>query len=70
MFLKDKSRNDLIEVVDEKSLFDPFEDELLGRHQQGEEAQDPEKLKKSDLIFPSGEGLPECWINPHYRDNA
>jgi hypothetical protein len=41
----------------------------MGRYQQGEEVQDPEKLKKAELIFPSGEALPQSWIDPHYRDD-
>jgi hypothetical protein len=34
----------------------------------GEEMQDADKFPKSDLIFPSGEELPKCWLDVHYRD--
>jgi len=30
--------------------------------------QDPEKVEKAELLFPSGEALPKCWIDPHYKD--
>ncbi len=69
MFLKDKTNGELVEVLTLKNLFDPFLDEVAGRYQQGEEVQDPVQLKKTELIFPSGEVLPKCWIDPHYRDD-
>jgi hypothetical protein len=69
MFLKERSRGELVEVLDTNDLVNPFADELLGRYNHGEEAQDPEKFKKSDLSFLSGEALPQCWVNSHYRDN-
>ena len=69
MFLKDRTSGDLVEVLSLQDLFDPFQVEVMGRYQQGEEVQDPEKLKKTELIFPSGEALPQSWIDPHYRDD-
>jgi hypothetical protein len=68
MFLKNKSNDDLVEVLTLKELFDPFCDNLIGRYQHGEEVQDPEKFNKSDLSFMSGEALPRCWTDAHYRD--
>ncbi|HEY5733853.1 MAG TPA: acetyltransferase [Gammaproteobacteria bacterium] len=67
MFLKVKANADLIEVLSMRDLFDPFMVDLVGRYQRGEEVQDPEKFAKSDLVFPSGEALPQCWVDPHYR---
>lgn len=69
MFLKDKTNGELVEILTLKELFDPFQGEVSGRYQQGEEVQDPEKLKKAELLFPSGEVLPKCWIDPHYKDD-
>ena len=69
MFLKDKTNDDLVEILTLKELFDPCQTEVMGRFQQGEEVQDPEKLKKAELFFPSGETLPKCWIDPHYRND-
>ena len=68
MFLKD-SKDDLVEVLTLSDLFDPFSKTLVGRYQHGEEAQDPEKFNKADLCFPSGEDLPRCWVDAHYRDS-
>jgi hypothetical protein len=68
MFLKNKSNDDLVEVLTLKDLFDPFCDNLIGRYQHGEEMQDPEKFNKSELVFLSGESLPRCWMDAHYRD--
>lgn len=67
MFLQDKTNGDLVEILTLKELFDPCQSEVLVRFQQGEEVQDPERLKKEELLFPSGEELPKCWIDPHYR---
>ena len=69
MLLKDINHNELVEVLAVKELFDPFCNDLLGQYTHGEEAQDPEKFKKADLIFLSGEALPRCWLDPHYRDS-
>jgi hypothetical protein len=69
MFLKNKINDDLVEVLTLKDLFDPFCDNLIGRYQHGEEMQDPERFSKSDLVFLSGESLPRCWMDAHYRDN-
>ncbi len=59
----------MIEILSLSDLFDPFNKTLVGRYQHGEEVQDPEKFNKSNLQFLSGEDLPECWLDAHYRDN-
>ncbi len=68
MFLKIKHDDDssLIEVLDLKQLFDPFTPSVEARLHGGEELQEPQLYIKTELLFPSGESLPECWINPHY----
>ncbi len=68
MFLKERSRDDIVEVLDVRELFNPIETELSCRYQHGEEVQEPANFKKSELCFLSGEALPECWVNVHYRD--
>lgn len=67
MFMKVKENKDLVEVLSMKDLFDPFVKDVLGRYQHGEEMQEPEKFAKTNLMFPSNEALPRCWIDPHYR---
>lgn len=69
MFLKEKNTNHLVEVLSLQQLFDPFRSHVSGRYHYGEEAQDPEELAKTNLIFPSGEALPQCWLDSHYRDH-
>lgn len=69
MFLQEKFNQEMIEVITLNDLFDPFNQSLLGRYQHGEEVQDPEKFVKSNLQFLSGENLPKCWLDAHYRDN-
>ena len=59
----------MVEVLSLDDLFNLYKDEVVGCYQYGEEVQDPEKFKKSDLVFLSGEELPRCWTDPHYRDN-
>lgn len=68
MLLKQKFSGHMIEVLNLVDLFNLNNDEVLGCSQEGEEAQDSVMYKKSDLIFLSGEALPRCWTDPHYRD--
>ena len=53
--------------MDLKLLFDPFSSSVPGKLHAGEELQDLESQMKSDLVFPSGEALPECWVKPDYN---
>ncbi|HWO99914.1 MAG TPA: acetyltransferase [Methylococcus sp.] len=69
MFLKRKQDGHLVEVLGLSDLFNPNHKMVPGRLHYGEEMQDPEKFDKSDLIFPSGEELPRCWVDVHYRDS-
>ena len=69
MFLNERTTGHMVEVLTLSDLVDLFKDEVIGRYQYGEEVQDPETFKKSDLVFLSGEELPRCWTDPHYRDN-
>lgn len=67
MYLKHQPTGDLVEVLDIASLIDPYRTKLAGRFHSGEELQDPANFAKAELIFPSGEPLPRCWIDPTYR---
>lgn len=68
MFLKERSTGHLVEVLSLNDLFDPFRDKVAGRYNIGEELPEPTSFAKSDLEFLSGEPLPRCWVDPHYRD--
>lgn len=69
MFLKERSSADLIEVLSLGDLFNPCCTDLVVRSHHGEEMQEPEKRKKPDLVFPSGEELPRCWTDPDYHED-
>lgn len=69
MFLNHKSDGKMVEVLSLSDLFNPNHHEIVGRFQAGEELQDPEKFSKTELEFLSGEALPKCWLDVHYRDN-
>jgi len=68
MFLKESATGKLVEVLSLNDLFNPIHEGLVGRYNAGEELQDPEKFPKRGLIFLSGEPLPRCWTDVHYRD--
>lgn len=68
MFLKQKKEGHLVEVLGLKDLVNPNHAYVVGRLHYGEELQDPDKFEKTNLIFPSGEELPRCWVDVHYRD--
>jgi hypothetical protein len=68
MFLKHRSTGKMLEVLSLRDLFNPLHPTLVGRFHYGEEAQEPETFAKSDLTFSSGEVLPKCWTDSHYRD--
>lgn len=68
MLLKQKSTGHMVEVLSLVDLINLNRSDLVGRYQEGEEQQDAQKFSKDDLIFLSGEALPRCWTDPHYRD--
>ncbi|MEA3641211.1 MAG: acetyltransferase [Lamprobacter sp.] len=68
MFLKHKSTDKLMQVVELQDLMNPMHEQVVMRLHYGEEAQDPETVDKQALRFPSGEALPRAWTDPHYRD--
>jgi len=70
MFLKQQATGDLVEVLSLSDLFDPSQVHLSGRVHVGEEMQEATQFEKSALVFPSGEPLPKCWVDAHYRDDA
>lgn len=68
MFLKHTPTETLVEILDLAALWDPLIPEVIGRAHAGEEMQDPDTFIKAELAFPSGETLPQCWLNAHYRE--
>lgn len=68
MFLNERTSGHMVEVLSLRELFDPYHTTVVGRYHYGEEVQDAENFAKADLVFLSGEDLPRCWVDPHYRD--
>jgi len=68
MLLKETATGHLVEVTHLPELFNPFESEITGRYNIGEDRTEETKFAKSNLTFLSKETLPQCWIDPHYRD--
>ena len=69
MFLKEAGSRALVEVLDVHALMDPHAHLVPGRYHRGEDLPEPERFTRSGLVFPSGEPLPACWCDPHYRDH-
>ena len=67
MFLKNKKTDGLIEITELEQLINPQEEQIMGQEQAGQEEQEPESFKKEDLVFPSGETLPRCWLDSNYK---
>lgn len=69
MLLRERNTGHMAEILSTVDLINLNCDEVIGRYQEGEEVQDPMKFSKANLVFLSGEELPKCWTDPHYRDN-
>jgi len=67
MFLKNTGNGDLAHVLEMSELMDPNSSTVTVHYHAGEEAGDPLSADKADMVFPSGEALPKCWLDPHYR---
>jgi hypothetical protein len=68
MLLQDKQTGALVEILDVDELINPNHSEINGQSQSGQEEQQPEPFAKENLVFPSGEQLPRCWMDANYRD--
>ncbi len=67
MYLREKMSGDLVEITDLSAMIDPCRTELEGCFHAGEEMQERTSFEKGELEFPSGEALPQCWIDANYR---
>jgi hypothetical protein len=68
MFLMHKPTGTLVEILTLDRLFNPCQTEVMGISHAGEELQEPADFLKLEMAFPSGEALPLCWLDSHYRD--
>lgn len=67
MFVKNLTSGDLAQVDDMVQLTDPYTKTVMLHYFAGEEMGDTFSANKDDFVFPSGEKLPKCWVDPHYR---
>lgn len=70
MFLKHLPTGDLVEVIDLPDVINPNSATIRARSHMGEVIQRPENFLKTELAFPSGEALPLCWVDSHYREHV
>lgn len=68
MLFKERNSGHMVEIANLIDLMNVHRAAVSGRYQEGEEQQDPEIFRKENLVFLSGEDLPRCWTDPHYRD--
>lgn len=67
MLLKKQATDELVEILEISELIDPFKEKITGQIQAGQNEQSPESFVKKDLVFPSGESLPVCWLDSDYK---
>lgn len=68
MFLKHTTNGELVEVIDLQDVINPHTATIRGRGGFGTESmQKITDFMKDELVFPSGEDLPQCWIDQAYR---
>ena len=70
MFLQIKDSRDLVKIVDIQELLDPTIKTVHAQEQEGQEEQETDNYQKVELVFPSGEKLPRCWLDAHYRERV
>ena len=68
MLLQLKENGELVKIVDVQELINPNTDTVQAKEQQGQEEQQADAYKKENLVFPSGESLPRCWIDANYKN--
>ncbi|AGY58329.1 hypothetical protein [Gloeobacter kilaueensis] len=70
MLLKHRGTDDLIEVLAIDELIAPSASHIQGQLQAGQEEQEARAYAKAELVFPSDEPLPRCWVDAHYRNGS
>ncbi|KYC36812.1 acetyltransferase [Scytonema hofmannii PCC 7110] len=67
MFLQNKQTGTLVEIRDLEALTALLKTTVVAQGQAGQEKQDPEEFEQQNLVFPSGESLPCCWVDENYE---
>lgn len=69
MYLKHVPTGDMVEVVDLPDVINPASPTIRARSYAGEIMHRAENFLKTELVFPSGEPLPLCWLDSHYNEH-
>jgi len=69
MFMLHVPSGELVEVIDLPDVINPHSATIRARLHTDEVIQRPENFLKTELAFPSGEPLPLCWVDGHYREH-
>lgn len=67
MLLQVKDSGELVKILDVQELINPNENVVHAQEQEGQEEQEADSYTKENLVFPSGENLPRCWLDANYR---
>jgi len=67
MFLRQMTSSELIEAIDVMSIVNPSCSTFVARTYLNDEMADVKRYNKQEMMFPSGEPLPRCWLEPGYR---
>ena len=62
VYLKHVPSSELVEVIDLQDVINPASTTVLARSYRNDMQQRAERYPKIELVFPSGEALPACWI--------
>jgi len=68
MLLQLKDSGELVKIKDVQELINPNRDTVQAKQQEGQEEQQTDSYEKENLVFPSGEKLPRCWLDANYRN--
>ncbi len=68
MLLQLKDSGELVKINDVQELIDPKSNTVQAKEQEGQEEQEADSYQKENLVFPSGEKLPRCWLDANYRN--
>ena len=68
VYLKHVPTDDLVEVIDLQDVINPYATTVLARGYTDERLQRTDRYPKTELIFPSGEALPQCWTERSFHD--
>ena len=69
MLFRETKTGHMVDIPSLADLMNMNLAEVNGQYQEGEDPQDPAPIRKASLHFLSGEKLPRCWTDPHYRDS-